>query len=227
MAAGLAHEINQPLSAIVSYAKGCARRMRAGLGQPDELLQAMEEIATQAGRADQIVRRLRDFVRKRAPRRERVELNELVRGAARLIAGEVAERRITLRLELAAGMPPVEVDSIQIEQVILNLVRNGFEAMHNPHPEQSVLSIRTAIVDRDAVEVAVCDAGEGLSVEHADRLFDPFFTTKPQGLGMGLSISRSIVEAHGGRLWATRNPERGTTFRFTVPVPDGVRNAAR
>jgi len=221
MAAGLAHEINQPLSAIVSYAKGCARRMRAN-GEPSpELLDAMEQIAAQAIRADQIVRRLRSFVRKQEPKRERVDLNDLVRDVARLAVSETRQRRTTMRLDLAPELPPIQADGIQIEQVILNLIRNGLEAMHQPHVEDAVLSIRTALNGEDTVEVAVSDSGEGLAPEHADKMFSPFFTTKPHGLGMGLSISRSIIEAHGGRLWATPNPERGATFRFTVPVSGG------
>jgi two-component system sensor kinase FixL len=221
LAAGLAHEINQPLSAIVAYAKGCARRMRAASGRPDELLEAMEEIATQAVRADRIVRRLRDFVRKREPRRERVILNELVRAVTSLVATEAQEQGITLRLRLASDLPPLWVDSIQIEQVILNLVRNSIDAMRGLDGTERALWICTSCAGDDTVELAVSDAGEGLGDIELEQMFDPFFTTKPGGLGMGLSISRSIIEAHHGRLWATRNPERGATFRFTVPVAAG------
>jgi two-component system sensor kinase FixL len=218
LAAGLAHEINQPLSAIVAYAKGCARRMRSASGRPDELLEAMEQIATQAVRADRIVRRLRDFVRKREPRRERVILNDLVRAVTSFVATEVQEQGITLRLRLASDIPPLWVDSVQIEQVILNLVRNSIDAMRGLDGTERVLSIYTSWGGDETVELAVSDAGEGLGDVEPEQMFDPFFTTKPSGLGMGLSISRSIIEAHHGRLWATRNPERGATFRFTVPV---------
>jgi two-component system, LuxR family, sensor kinase FixL len=223
MAAGLAHEINQPLSAIVSYAKGCARRIRGAPEPSAELLDALESIAAQAVRADQIVRRLRNFVRKQEPARERVDLNDLVRDVARLAVSETRHRRIKMRLDLASALPPIQVDGIQIEQVILNLIRNGLEAMHGPNFEDGVLSIRTSVSAEDTVEVAVCDSGEGLADEHADKMFDPFYTTKPHGLGMGLSISRSIIEAHGGRLWATPNQDRGATFRFTVPISGGDR----
>jgi two-component system sensor kinase FixL len=221
LAAGLAHEINQPLSAIVAYAKGCARRMRSASGRPDELLEAMEEIATQAVRADRIVRRLRDFVRKREPRRERVVLNDLVRAVTSLVATEAQEQGIALRLRLAPDIPPLWVDSVQIEQVILNLVRNSIDAMRGLDGTERVLSICTSWAGDDTVELAVSDAGEGLGDVDPEQMFDPFFTTKPGGLGMGLSISRSIIEAHHGRLWATRNPQRGATFRFTVPVAAG------
>ncbi len=218
MTAGLAHEINQPLSAIISYAKGCVRRMRAVPGTPRELVDTIERITAQAVRADQIVRHLRDLVRRQEPRREPVALNDLVRGVADLVRDEATERRIMMRLDLEAEIPLVQVDRIQIEQVILNLVRNGFEAMRTPDPENCVLSIRTMMAGPDTFEVAVCDAGEGLTAATADQVFQPFFTTKSGGLGMGLSISRSIIEAHGGRLWATPNQGRGATFRFTIPV---------
>jgi two-component system sensor kinase FixL len=220
LAAGLAHEINQPLSAIVAYAKGCARRMRSASGRPEELLEAMEEIATQAVRADRIVRRLRDFVRKREPRREPVALNDVVRAVTSLVGNEVREQGINLQLHLAPDIPALWVDSIQIEQVILNLVRNSIDAMRDLDSIDRVLSIRTAHVGHEAVELAVSDVGEGLSGVEPEQLFDPFFTTKSGGLGMGLSISRSIIEAHHGRLWAERNRGPGATFRFIVPLPE-------
>jgi two-component system, LuxR family, sensor kinase FixL len=228
LAAGLAHEINQPLSAIIAYAKGCARRMRAASGRPAELLEAMEEIATQAGRADRIVRRLRDFVRKREPRREAVVLNDLVRAVTSLVASEAHEQGIALRLRLAPDLPVLWVDSVQIEQVIVNLVRNGIDAMRALDGEtEPVLSICTSRAGEDSVELAVSDVGEGLHDVDPDQMFDPFFTTKPGSLGMGLSISRSIIEAHDGQLWATCNPERGATFHFSVPVAArrGAQNA--
>ena len=227
LAAGLAHEINQPLAAIVSYAKGCARRIRTGAGAPGDLLGAVEEIAAQAVRADQIVRRLRDFVRKQDPRRERVDPNHLVREAVRLVASEGRQRQVALRLDLAPHVPAVWADGIQIEQVILNLIRNAFEAMQTVDVADRGLVVRTAPSGEAAVEIAVSDAGPGITPEHADAVFDPFFTTKPDGLGIGLAISRSIVEAHGGRLWATPNPQRGATFHFTIPTDDhGHRHAA-
>jgi len=226
MAAGLAHEINQPLSAILSYAKGTARRLRAGTGQPAELLEAMEEIAKQALRADQIIRRLRSFTRKGEPQRENADLNILVREVAHLAEADARGHGVSIHLKLATPMPTVCVDRLQIEQVILNLVRNGLEAMRNPTPERSVLSIETSICGETTVEIAVNDLGEGLDPERSDKMFDPFFTTKPDGMGMGLSISRTIIEAHGGRLWASSNSHCGATFRFTLPLTDRGVDAA-
>lgn len=216
MAAGLAHEINQPLSAIVSYARGCTRRLRSGVLDAGTLLEPIEEIARQAMRANEIVQRLLLFVRKQKPARTRAAIGDLVREVGHLLGGEARKRGVKIQMDLASDLPEVEVDRIQIEQVILNLVRNGLEATP-PGLADPVLTIRTER-DGSSVAVAVTDQGEGLSAEHAERVFEPFFTTKRAGLGMGLAISRSIVRGHGGRIAAVRNAERGATFRFTLPV---------
>jgi signal transduction histidine kinase len=224
MAAGLAHELNQPLAAIVAYARGCARRIESGDASLASLLPAVDEIATQALRAGEILRRIRDFVRYGEQRREPVDVNELVREAARLADLEARQLGVTVRLELTPGIPQVEADGIQVEQVVLNLVRNGFEAMRETEGRDRVLSIRTA-GEGGRVEVAVEDTGSGVPTGIADRLFDPFFTTKHDGLGLGLSISRSLIEANGGRLWAASNGAGGATFRFALPAR-GARHAA-
>lgn len=216
MAAGLAHEINQPLSAIVSYARGCTRRLRSGAADAEKLLEPIEQIAAQAMRANEIVQRLLLFVRKQKPPRERAAIADLVREVGHLLAGEARKRGVKLRMDLASDLPEVEVDRIQIEQVILNLVRNALEATP-PDRAEAALTVRTEL-ENGCVAVAVTDQGEGLSVEQIDRLFEPFFTTKRAGLGMGLAISRSIVRGHGGRISAARNDGPGATFRFTLPV---------
>jgi PAS domain S-box-containing protein len=218
MTAGLAHEINQPLSAIVSYAKGCARRLRAGTGSPAELLEVLDEIARQAVRANEIVRRIDTLIHKHGPHRAQVDVNDIVREATRSVGAEAREQNITMDLALDGAIPPVHVDGLQIEQVILNLVRNGFDAMGGADSGESVLSIRTSMSGAQMVEVAITDSGDGVRAEIAEKMFAPFVSTKPHGLGMGLAISRAIIQAHGGRLWATPNPPRGTTFSFTVPV---------
>jgi len=215
MAAGLAHELNQPLAAVVSYARGCVRRIEAGDLPKEALLEILEEISAQALRAGEILRRIRDFLRGES-RRESVDLNDVVRRALRFADAEARRADIRLELELSSQALPTEVDPIQIEQVVLNLVQNGFEVMASNNGDERVLGIRTRRVGDDTVEVAVSDTGAGVSSDAATRLFDPFFSTKPDGLGLGLSISRSIVEAHGGRLWALPNPPRGTVFRFTL-----------
>jgi two-component system sensor kinase FixL len=220
MAAGLAHEINQPLSAIVSYARGCTRRLKSGAADASTLADPIEEIAKQAMRANEIVQRLLLFVRKQKPARSRAAVGDLVREVGHLLAGEARKRGVKIQLDLASDLPEVEVDRIQIEQVILNLVRNGLEATP-PGLTEPTLTIRTEL-DDGCVAVAVTDQGEGLQAEQVDRVFEPFFTTKHTGLGMGLAISRSIVRGHGGRIQATPNGARGATFRFTLPIAEAA-----
>jgi signal transduction histidine kinase len=231
MAAGLAHEINQPLAAIVSYARGCARRLRSGDASPAALLDVIESIGAQGLRAAAVLRRIRDFVRHREMSRERVDLGTLVRDALHFAEVDARELRIALRVELSPSPLEVEVDPVQIEQVVLNLVRNGFEASatrshtEDDHGERREVLIRTSRTPA-GVQIAVSDTGPGMSPEVAARLFEPFFTTKRDGLGLGLSISRSIVEAHDGRLWATTDSLRGTTFHVELPQPLGARGVA-
>jgi two-component system sensor kinase FixL len=218
MASGLAHEINQPLAAIVNYAKGCANRLRAGDGVSPEILDALEQIAGQSLRAAEIIRRLRQFVSKEPPRREVADVNGMVTEVAHLVEAEAREHRVAVQLDLGVHLPPVQVDNIQIEQVLVNLVRNGFEAMQGAGVERRELTISTSLADAGAVEVAVSDTGRGLPAANGHSVFDPFFTTKPNGLGMGLSISRTIIAAHGGQLWAMPAVQRGAVFRFSLPT---------
>ncbi|HSP96684.1 MAG TPA: ATP-binding protein [Candidatus Dormibacteraeota bacterium] len=216
MAAGLAHEINQPLGAIANYALGAVRRLRAGDAVDHAaLLEVAEHIGAEALRAGEIIRRLRGLLRKEEPQPQPVDLNEVARASARVVEGEALRQGVDLDLELAATLPPVLGDPIQLEQVLLNLLLNGIEASAATANESRRVVVRTGAGAGD-VEVAVSDHGVGLPPPPAD-VFAPFFTTKPRGLGMGLSISRSIVELHGGHLAATRNPDRGSTFRLTLP----------
>lgn len=225
MAAGLAHEINQPLAAIVSYARGCARRLRAGDLGPAAFTEVLEEISKQAMRASDVLRRIHDFVRLAEVPRARHALNALVHEAVGFAEVEARQRGVELELDLVVDGVAVFVDRVQIEQVILNLVRNGFEAMDRQEERGRRLTIRTWTED-GAAGVAVSDTGPGLPPAVLARLFDPFFTTKREGLGLGLSISRSIVEAHEGRLWAEPRAPRGATFLFVLPVAGVVSSAA-
>src|SRR5262245_139122 len=227
MAAALAHELNQPLGAIVNYANGIGVRLREGSIAPDELREAVTRIATEGLRAGEIIRRARDYVRQSIANREPADLNEVVRDAAQLIEPDARRSNIPIQLVLGPDLPQVGMDRIQVEQVILNLLRNGLDAMSETVSDCHELLIQTRAGSDETVEVSVRDTGIGMSPATRERIFDPFFTTKSGGLGMGLSISRSIIEAHGGRLWANGNPDRGTTFSFTLPLrkPGEIRAA--
>jgi PAS domain S-box-containing protein len=217
MASELAHEINQPLTAIANYAQGSIRRIAAGTGPVDEgLLTSLEQIAGQAARAGAIVRHLRELVVKGRSHRTVEDINVLVAAAARLLEPEARRHGVRLRLDLREGLDPVEVDRIQVDQVVINLTTNAIEALsERPGTREVVLS--TGGGAGRPVTVAVADNGPGLPAEDRERLFGPFFTTKPHGLGMGLAIGRSIVEAHGGELVAEPGPNGGAVFRFSVP----------
>lgn len=220
MTTTLAHELNQPLAAIVNYAQGSIRRVRAGGIKEDELLGALERIAALGSQAGEIIRRLRDFLRKGKPLRARVDINHVVREAADLANLEARRKHVTIRLELSDGLPPVLADPIQIEQVVLNLVHNAIEAIDQAQCPRREVIVQTAPDPKNGVEVIVRDTGPGFAVEDAERLFDTFYTTKPAGLGMGLSISRSIIDAHGERLEAMPGAG-GAVFRFALPPIDG------
>jgi C4-dicarboxylate-specific signal transduction histidine kinase len=216
MAAGFAHEINQPLGALANYAQGAVLRMRTGTMQPAELLPVLEAMAHEALRAGEIMRRMRELARKEPSDQKPVDLNGLVRESVRVVEGEARQLGIQLHLDLAPDLLPVVCNGVQIEQVILNLLRNALEAVQANARDDGYVTISSASRGHDAVEVSVRDNGIGLPDPSAD-VFAPFYTTKPLGLGMGLSISRSIIEAHHGDLNAVRNPDRGTTFSFTLP----------
>jgi PAS domain S-box-containing protein len=220
----LAHELSQPLAAITNYVTGCVRQLRSRVGRRDDLLEMMEEAAAEALRGGEIIRHLWDFVHKRTPEREPADVNQLVRDVTRLIGVEADQKGIAIHLDLSVDLPRVQVDRVQVEQVLVNLVRNGLEAMHENDPEKASLTVRTTMVGPDSVEISVRDHGGGLPADLVDAVFAPFVTTKPNGLGMGLSISRSIAEAHGGRVWLTADSNGATTARFTLPVVAGGRS---
>lgn len=218
MASSLAHELNQPLSAIANYCMGCVNRLKSGDYRQADLLAAMEKASAQAERAGKIIRRTREFVKKSAPVRAPVALSEVVEEAIGFAEIEARKLGVQIRIDLPPGLPPVFADRVMIEQVVLNLVKNGIEAMQQTPPGGRALALTARLDGEGMVEVAVSDRGCGLSDEQAGRLFTPFFTTKPEGMGMGLNICRSIVEYHGGRLWLEQNPGGGSVFRFTLPV---------
>ncbi len=216
LALHLAHELNQPLSAIVGYIRGCTRRLREGSGTRDELLHALDQAAGQAAQAAETLRRLRTFLRHDPPHEES-DVNEVIREALALADAGLRAVGVQPRAVLTPGLPHVLVNPVQIEQVVLNLIRNALDAMALTPAAERQLVIGTT-PHPEGVEVFVSDTGSGISSEHRRQLFTPFFTTKPLGLGLGLTISRSLVEAHGGRLWLTPEDGPGARFHFTLPV---------
>ncbi len=216
MGATLAHELNQPLTAIVNYLQACQRLISAQLSPvPPRIQDVVDKAVAQADRAGQIIRRLRQFVEKRESERRSDELNAVVQEAAALALVGARSAGIVPLFKLSPDLPTVWVDRVQIQQVVLNLVRNAIEAMAQSN--QRLLLIETGLLDQDLF-VRISDTGPGLAPEVATQLFKPFVTTKDSGMGVGLSICRSIVEAHGGQIWAEARPEGGTAFTFTVSL---------
>ena len=216
MASSLAHELNQPLSAIASYVKGSERLLEAEDIDRDRLRNALRRANEQALRAGEIIRRLRNFVAKGETERVKEDLGRLVEEASLLSLVGAKEHGVHTSFDLGAGRVQVEVDKIQIQQVILNLIRNAMEAMESS-PSKN-LDVRIGRSDDGAAVVMVSDTGSGLEPSVSATLFQPFMTTKQQGMGTGLSISRSIIEAHGGRIWAENRPEGGCQFCFSLPI---------
>jgi len=224
MATGIAHEINQPLAAVAAYAQACGRMIRSRTADDVELLEALDRISHEALRAGAIINKLKELVRRRDSGQVPCDLNTLVRDVAGLAVADANHNGVDLRLSLADHLPPVTADPVQIQQVVLNLVRNGIEAMDGCYGER-VLLVRTTDHGEEGVTCSVVDAGVGIGEDEEAGLFTPFYTTKESGMGMGLSISRTIVRAHGGKVWFTRNPDAGTTFYFRLPaseLPEGV-----
>src|SRR5574343_355479 len=220
MASSLAHELNQPPSAIANYCAGCVKRMQAGNYRFEDLLSAMQKASEQAERAGKIIRRMRDMVKKGDPNRQPVALEALV-DEARAFADIEAQRTGTqIVVDLPKHLPNIVVDRIMIEQVLLNLVKNGIEAMGDVPFERRQLTLHARQVDDRMLEVAVTDQGHGLAEEDMEKIFAPFYTTKAEGMGIGLAICRSIIEFHQGRLWVTPRREGGTVFHFTVPIEE-------
>jgi two-component system sensor histidine kinase DctS len=216
MASTLAHELNQPLSAIASYNTGCLNKLNSGTFNAEELRAALGKLGVQAQRAGQIIRRIHDFVRKSEPNVAPFSMNEVVTDTIGFLAAEARKRAVRIAVEVCPANPVVTADRILIEQVILNLARNAIEAMgHTPRLERMLVA-EVAQTD-DEVQVRIADHGGGVASEVADKLFTPFFTTKDEGMGLGLNICRSIMEFHQGRLWFEPNPDGGSVFLFTLP----------
>jgi PAS domain S-box-containing protein len=218
LAASIAHEVNQPLSAIVTNGAAGLRWLDRESPVLDEVRSSLESIIGDAKRASEVIHKIRSFSKKTNPEMTQLHINDVVDEAVSLIKREAFDHRVTMRLQLASGLPSVRGDRIQLQQVIFNLAINGVQAMAMVTDRPRVLFIRTQLLEPDQVLVAVEDGGAGIEPENLNRLFTAFYTTKLNGLGMGLSICRSIIEAHGGRVWASRNADRGMTFQFTISV---------
>lgn len=222
MAAGLSHELNQPLAAINTYARACSRLLEQDEPDMPEVQGALQEISSQALRAGEVIRRLRSLVKNEDIRRVDVSPNTLVRDVESLLRSDARVHDARLTLELAANLPEVRVDPIQVQQVLLNLVHNAFEAVSElEDTTRREVIVRTSLVANGGVEMRVCDLGHGLDAELRQRVFEPFVTTKPTGTGLGLAISQSIVTAHGGKLHYEPNVPMGACFFFVLP-PQGV-----
>jgi C4-dicarboxylate-specific signal transduction histidine kinase len=221
LTASIAHEVNQPLAAVVANADACVAWLSHANPNLEEARAAAERTTQGATRASEVIVRIRSLISKATPERQRVQTNEVIRQTTALAEGQASSNSVALELELAPGLPVVLADSIQLQQVILNLLINGIEAMTSVNNRPRRLVVRSQTQGSNEILVAVQDSGIGVKPENMARLFEPFFTTRAEGIGMGLPISRSIIESHGGKLWAESNGAEGTTFQFTLPRGNG------
>ena len=220
MCSGIVHEVNQPLTAIVSFAEACLRAVRGGRAEPALLEDTLGRVAGQGVHAAEIVSRLRGLVRKEESRRETFDLGEVIEETLQLVDHERRRRSIGVTVRCETGLPPVTADRVQIEQILLNLLRNAFHAVEGTGCPR--VWMRTGRSGTGRVRLVVEDSGPGLTPEQCERVFDTFYTTKPNGLGVGLAISRSLAESHGGRLWAESEEGRGARFELELPRSPGV-----
>jgi C4-dicarboxylate-specific signal transduction histidine kinase len=221
MTASIAHEVNQPLTGIVANAGTALRYLAAQIPDVEEARQYLEFIARDGKRAAEVIGRIRALVRRVPERRNRLDLNESILEVIALTQNELQQNPVDLQTNLESDLPLVPADRVQLQQVILNLIVNALEAMNEAGERPRTLVVNSGTCDANELFVEVRDTGPGLDAANLDRLFRSFYTTKSEGMGMGLSISRQIVESHGGRLWATANEPHGAVFRFTLPV-EGV-----
>jgi C4-dicarboxylate-specific signal transduction histidine kinase len=220
LTAAVAHELRQPSAAIMSNAEAALVLLESGEVPTDEVREIVTDIKHANLRANEVLGRIQDFLRKREARIEMIDLNTVVSDVLLLVTGDVRKRRMKIRAELGEGLPLVLGNRTQLQQVMLNLIVNGMEAMSNTSDGKRHLVIQTSKVNGDEhIEVAVSDSGSGIASANMPRLFESFFTTRAEGMGLGLSIARSIAASHGGRIWADNHPEGGATFHSTVQTP--------
>jgi PAS domain S-box-containing protein len=219
LTSSIAHEINQPLAAIVTNGNACVRWLAGDLPNLEEARQAVGRIIRDGHRASDVIQRIRALVQQTPPQKDWLDVDAMILEVIALVRSEVERHRVSLQTHLSPDVPRVLGDRIQLQQVLLNLLMNAIEALSSVDEGERELRVSSGTHASHGVLVAVQDSGIGIDPEHMDRLFNAFFTTKPQGMGLGLAISHSIIEAHGGRLWASPNPGRGATFQFTLPRP--------
>jgi C4-dicarboxylate-specific signal transduction histidine kinase len=223
LAASIAHELNQPLGSIVMSGDACLRWLTAKPPNLEEVRQAVEAIIRDGTRASSVLVRIRGLLRRGERLRERLNINDIIREVIALLDGELRRNGASPRTDMPGNLPPVVVDRVLLQQVILNLIMNAMEAMRAVSDRTRVLRIRTEEQSSGSIVVLVQDSGVGIDPEHSSRIFEPFYTTKVEGIGMGLTISRSIIEAHGGRLWAVANDGPGSSFYFALPIDGGLK----
>jgi signal transduction histidine kinase len=218
LATGLAHELNQPLCAILGCGELSLRLVKSGQAGDKETLEALEEVVSQADRAGEIIRRMRNFAARRPAERAEAGVRDLVEEALSLMESQARRLSVEIKSRYSEENPIVCVDTIQIQQVIVNLVKNAFDALEQNDPATRRVEVRTRVTGDDEVEIGVCDNGPGIPSDKLDKIFSPFFTTKKDGIGIGLSLSRSIIEGHEGRLTVTPNADRGMLFTIVLPM---------
>jgi len=214
----LAHEINQPLAAILTNANAVLRFLDRPPLDIIEIRSALDDIVKDVHRASSVIKRLRSMQRKVDSKKEECDIKAIITETVELLASAALRKKVSISCEVEDGLPSIIGDNIQLQQVLINLILNGFDALEHVAPDQRRLTVSAYPRGRNTIQVSVSDTGPGVDSEEIHRVFESFYTTKPDGMGMGLPISRSIIEAHRGRMWAVRNPDRGTTFSFTLPV---------
>ena len=218
LTASLAHEISQPIAAARNNARAAMHFLDRSPPDLGEVREALGCIVDDAVRAGEIIERIRDHIRKAPPRKDRLDLNEAIKEVIVLVRSAIIKSRVSVQPRLTEGLPPVQVDRVQVQQVVMNLILNAIEAMRPVDDGTRELVISTEQSQLDGVLVAVRDSGPGIGPEHRERVFEAFYTTKSSGIGLGLSICRSIIDAHEGRIWVEANEPRGTVFQFTLPA---------
>jgi C4-dicarboxylate-specific signal transduction histidine kinase len=226
LTASIAHEVNQPITGVVANAEAALRWLAVEPPKLDKVREVLGQIVKDGMRAGDVIQRIRALIKKAPPRMTPVDVNEAVLDVTTLTQNELLRHGVSLQTELATGLPLIDGDCIQLQQVILNLTLNAAEAMSGVDGGTREMRISTGREASNGVLVSVRDSGPGLDPHSVDRLFEAFYTTKPDGMGMGLAICRSIIEAHGGRLWATANEPRGAVFQFTIPIERNETNSA-